>query len=338
MTQPVTGVQRFGIEITKQLKKTTNLICLSPPNIIHHDLAEELEAKIIGRFSSHLWEQIELPFYLKRIGSPLLFNYNGLGPIFYRNKLITIHDVSFLRHPEWFSKSYSLFYRTFTGISASNSKKIITVSEFSANEIVQFLNIPKDKIEVIYNAVNHSAGTKLDNLIDGKYILTVSSLDPRKNLEKLIEAFKLLNREDIKLVIVGASNKIFNQSIKSIDDERIIFFGHANDEELSSLYMNAEVFVFPSLYEGFGIPPLEAMKHGCPVICSNKASLPEVCGKAAIMVDPNNPNEISNGIKFLLDHPEEKIKLIEKGYKNITRFSWERSAKSLISVINDLII
>ncbi len=336
LTQKITGVQRFGMEISKQLQNFCDCVFISPPNILYDDLSKELNVQIIGRSSSHIWEQFELPIYLKQMGSPLLFNYNGLGPIFYPNKIITIHDLSFMENPQWFSWQYSMFYKFFTSVSANYSKKIVTVSKFSKDEIIRKLNLSSSKIDIIYNAVSMNETDDTNNLIGSPYILTVSSLDPRKNLNRLIEAFNKLGLSDYKLVVVGSSNKIFNKSNKSIANENIIFWGHADNKELISLYKHADLFVFPSLYEGFGIPPLEAMSVGCPVISSNATSLKEVCGDAAVFIDPYDINSISTAIQKLINDKEIRSRLIEAGYKNVARFSWRKSAEKLALTFKEL--
>lgn len=338
LTQKITGVQRYGIEITKRLKHLIPCTVLTPPNIIHQSLAKDLNAKIVGRFSSHLWEQVELPLFLKSEGSPLLFNFNGLGPILYSNKIITIHDISFIVNPKWFSWSYSTFYKLFTSLSAQYCRKLITVSEFSKNEIIKHLKLSSKNIEIIYNAVDWSKTKRsAESLIDGDYILTVSSLDPRKNLHTLISAFRLLNKENIKLVIVGSANRIFNTSDGDRNEKDVVYFGHAKDDELYNLYKHAKAFVFPSYYEGFGIPPLEAMSLGIPVIASNSSSLPEICGNAAKYFEPNSAEELAKLLNLVLEDASIREELINNGYENIKRFSWEKSANRLAVVIRSYI-
>ncbi len=336
LTQNISGVQKFGIEIAKRIQGKVNCVFLSPNKIIHKKLAEELNVVVIGKYSSHVWEQIELPLYLRKIGSPLLFNYNGMGPVFYKNKIITIHDLSFIVNPGWFSFRYAIFYKFFTSISAKRSKKIVTVSEFSKREIIDNLKIVPSKIEKISNAVYFEKTELRKNLIDSPYILTVSSLEPRKNLKRLLSAYKDLKLDGVKLVIVGAPNKIFREEETTEYFDDVIYWGYAEENELISLYQNALLFVFPSLYEGFGIPPLEAMYCGCPVTSSNADSLKEVCDEAAFYFDPLDTNSIKKAMIYLINNDEERSKLIEKGYKNAERFSWDKSVEKLLTIISKL--
>ncbi len=339
LTQKITGTQRFAIEISKRLKKLLPSVkFVAPHNILHKDLAEELETNVIGNTTSHLWEQITLPRYLKAAGNPILINLVNTAPLFYKKQIVTIHDLAFLRNPKWFSKTFYLYYRFLIPKIVKNSQKILTVSYFSKNEIMELLHIPQTKIEVIYNAVDVKFHFN-PNAKKKKYILTVSSIDPRKNLKNLILAYKKLSPKDYKLIIAGSKNKIFNntdfrEAINGVPG--IEFTGHVNDKKLVKLYQEATLFVFPSLYEGFGLPPLEAMACGTPVIVSKTASLPEVCGDAAYYVDPHDPDNIAKGIKDVLYNKELQNQLIAKGFARVKMFEWKNSVEKLLKIINEL--
>ena len=340
LTQPITGVQRFAIEICKELQKINeNIIFVSPPDILHEDIAQLLKVKIIGYNKGHLWEKIDLPIYLRLHGNPLLISLCNTSPLFYSNQIVTIHDMTVFENSLWFSRKFALLYKLVFPIMVFNSQKVLTVSEFSKREIQKYLNVKTDKIEVISNSVDHCrvfTGESQNKY--GKYVLCVGSVEPRKNLKNLIKAFELASLpNDYNLVIVGGKNKLFNSL--SLDDnpkllDKVIFTGYVSDEELSYLYKYAKIFVYPSLYEGFGIPPLEAMYYGCPTIVSNTSSLPEVCGDASVYVDPYNIADIANAItKQLLvtDIPQTAF------IKHVSKYSWNRSALRLNSVIQTLV-
>ncbi|MDI6889852.1 MAG: glycosyltransferase family 1 protein [Thermodesulfovibrionales bacterium] len=346
LTQKVSGVQRYAIEISKQLKKLyPETRFAAPKNIIHRELAERLEAVEYGTLTGHLWEQIELPKYLKENNNPLLINLANTAPLSYNNQIVTICDLSFLRNPKWFSKKFYFYYKFLIPRIAKNSLKIITISEFSKNEIIELLDARESKIKVIHCGGAEEFANLIDNdsVIDyrtKKYILSVSTLGPRKNLESLILAFRKLKVPDIQLIIVGSKNNNFaNNNLKNLinADKNIIFTGYISDIELVSLYRNAMLFVYPSLYEGFGLPPLEAMGCGVPVVVSNVASLPEICGNAAYYVDPYNVESIAEGIyKVLTDEPLRQS-LIKKGLERVKLFSWEKSAKEHIKVFEEVL-
>ena len=333
LTQNITGVQRFAIEISKQLKRLykNDIEFVSPKNIIHIDLANELYVKIIGNTTGHLWEQIDLPKYLKSIDNPLLINLANTAPLFYKNKIVTIHDLAFLHHPEWFSRKFTFVYNLMIPKIAKDSRHILTVSNYVKEDISKSYHISLNNISTIYNSYadifsNH-------NLEKEDYVLSVGSIDPRKNLKSLIDIFR---DKTVKLVIVGQQNKVF--SALKLDDlpNNIVFTGYVDDDELVQLYNNAKIFVYPSFFEGFGIPPLEAQACGCPVICSEKTSLPEVGKDSVIYCNPYDKNDIAERIDLVLNNDRLQKELIEKGYENIKRFSWEKSAQEIIKVIEGL--
>ncbi|WP_028120909.1 glycosyltransferase family 4 protein [Epilithonimonas tenax] len=344
LTQQITGVQRFAIELSKRLKKQTDIDVqfVSPKGVIHTDLANELNAKVIGHFGGHLWEQFELPRYLKRNNYPMLLSLCSTAPGFYINQIVTHHDITYIRCPESFSKKFIGFYKFIVPLMLKNSKKIITVSNFSKDEVSNYFKIPKDKFVVIYNGVDAKQFNtlKAKDPSAPKYILAVSSRNFHKNFQGLIKAFKDIKDElkDVNLYIVGSSEiKSFNNIALDIEDlkqeKRIQFLGRVDDQELIETYQKASLFVFPSFYEGFGIPPLEAQACGCPVIASDKASMPEVLADSVLYFDPTSTAELSEQIKFFYNNPEQKDRLVEQGFQNIKRFDWDNSFRKLMEAI-----
>ncbi len=339
LTQKSTGVHRFSYEMCKSLhKEGLNFIVLAPKNTLP-DYECDFPIKIIGNFSSHLWEQLELPFYLKKNGLPLLISFMGLGCVLYNNQISTIHDISFMRNPSWFSKKYYYFYKWMTPLMVKKSKKIITVSNFSKKEIVDLLHIFPEKIEIIYNAVadyfykdNYESVIPLNKQ---PYILAVSSLDPRKNFVNLIKAFSLLQDIPHKLYIIGGNSSVFSSMNLPISDN-IVFLNYVSNKELVGYYKNADLFVYPSLYEGFGIPPIEAMSQHCPVLVSDIDVLHEVCGEAAFYCNPYDINDIAEKIRFILHDSKAVYKKTTIGKEHISKYSWSNSAKKLMKLINDL--
>lgn len=342
LTQKTTGVQRFAIEVSKHLKLLLpDLKFVSPKNIIQKELADYFNVETFGSFSSHLWEQVELPIFLKNKNSPLLINFGNTAPLTYKNQLVSIHDLSFIVNPKWFSKSFALFYSFVIPRIAKKSLRVITVSENSKKDIIEKVGIKESKIDVLYCDVpaEFKQNNQKSTNIYGEYILAVSSLDPRKNFGRLIEAFNKLSLPNIKLVIVGSVNNVFSDvNIKKLiqDNQLITFTGYVDQEELPGLYKNAKLFIYPSLYEGFGIPPLEAMICGCPTIVANVASLPEICGEASYYVDPYSIDDISQGMKELTSNESLRQELIVKGYVRVSHFNWESSAKQLVNIIENI--
>jgi glycosyltransferase involved in cell wall biosynthesis len=339
LTQRVTGVQRSAMEISRHLRKLNRETkFLSPRNLIQKEMAAFLRAEARGHILGHAWEQLTLPAYLWRKGNPWLLNLANTGPLFYGKQIVTIHDVSFLSHPGWFSKKAYYYYRFLIPAIARRAVKIITVSEFSKREIIRHLHIPGDKIKVIYNggavfSQGQCPERKGENY--GKYILAVASLDPRKNYRRILLAYKKLEMGDIKLILVGAENRVFKGGVlKDLKEagENVIYRGYVSNGELADLYQEARLLVYPSLYEGFGIPPLEAMACGCPVVASHAASLPEICGDAAHYVDPYSAESIAEGIHKVLTDGSWRENLILRGRERTKRFSWNKSAKEYLRV------
>lgn len=343
LTQKITGVQRFAIEMSKHLKEIhPEIRFVSPPDIMHQELSETLAVEITGKLTSHLWEQIELPVYLRRHGAPLLINFGNTAPLFYRYQIVTIHDLSFLINREWFSKPFIIFYSFLIPKIIIRSRRIITVSENSSRDIQQLIGIKQEKITVIPCSIsdkfrrNHSTGQSVPY---NNYVLAVSSLDPRKNFVNLIKAFNTLTDKDIRLVIVGSANRVFGDTnLKQLIESNpaIVFTGYVSDDELVTLYRNARLFLYPSLYEGFGIPPLEAMACGCPTIVSNTSSLPEVCGDASYYVSPTDISGIAQGIQTVLADQQLRDTLIRKGLSRVALFDWNQSARTLAKVIHTI--
>ena len=337
LTQKVTGVQWFAIEISKILRKLNDrIVFVAPPDILDQELAKELGAVVIGKNKGTIWEQVDLRDYLNSNGKPLLINFCNTGLVFYKRQIITIHDMSYKVNPEWFSKKFYLWYNFLISHIAKQSLKILTVSNASKKDIIKYLNVKPEKVSVIYNSYYLNTNNNFEKITGDKYLLTVSSLDPRKNLNNLVKAFKKID-EKIKLVIVGSNSSNFAVH-DELADENIIIKGYVSDLELVSLMNNAEIFIYLSFYEGFGLPPLEAMYMGCPVIVSDIPAHREVCGDdAALYTDPYSIEDIKNKITFMLNNDQVKKELIAAGKNNIKRFDWFNSAQKVLDNINEMV-
>ncbi|MHC0448121.1 glycosyltransferase family 4 protein [Flavobacterium sp. 3-218] len=337
LTQPITGVQRFAIEISRELKKmNVKILFLTPKNIVHHQLATELNAQVLGRLTGHLWEQLELYSYVSRKNA-LLISLCNTGPLFLRNQIVTIHDIAYKICPEWFSKSFVFFYNFLIPQLLKVSKAVITVSSSSKKELVEKLNVSEEKITVVYNAVapifqeENVSKMSLSKIgVEGNYILTVSSHHPRKNFERLVQAFRKMENKNLKLCIIGNINKDFNSDTKVLDDN-IFYLNDVSDKELVAYYKFAKLFVFPSLYEGFGIPIIEAMSQNTKVCVSDIPVFREICGEDAIYFDPYDIDDIAN--KIIISLSESHFK---SSYKELSKFSWEESAVKILSIIKQV--
>ncbi|PTN02880.1 glycosyl transferase family 4 [Mangrovibacterium marinum] len=338
LTQKITGVQRFAIEISIRLKNSLKdeIQFVAPKNILHEEIAQKLNVSIVGKTRGHQWEQVTLPLYLKKQKSPLLLNLCNTAPINYSNNIVTVHDLAFLAHPKWFSWKFRLFYKFLIPKIIDHAKKVITVSQFSKDEIIKRLSTPENKISIVHNAVS-------DNLIESKkcssksnFILFVGSQDPRKNIQSIIQAMKYLPPE-IHLKLVGGKADSFNEQLNEIPKEirhRIHLTGYLPDKELNRLYKDANAFVYPSHYEGFGLPPLEAQALSCPVVVSDIPVFREILKDSATYCNQNDPSDIANKINLICNQTgEERNSMIEKGRRNVERFSWGESAAIIEKII-----
>lgn len=338
LTQRITGVQRYAVEICLELKRLMgeSMEFVSPCNIELREYAKKLSVKIIGSHKGHVWEQIDLPRYLYKRGNPLLLCLCNTAPLFYKNKIVTIHDVAFEAFPQTFSKSFLYTYHFLIPRIIKSALHVITVSNFSKEEIVKYYGTPQDKIAVVYNAVGGQFKSNYDKgLREHNYLLAVSSLNYRKNFIAVLKAFDLLEKanQDVNLYIIG---DLQNNSFKSIDIEHyknnphVKFLGRVSDDDLIKYYSNALAFVYPSIYEGFGIPPLEAQNCDCPVLVADVPPLHEVIEDSGIYCNPYDIKDIAFGMKQIIANSSEYRNFARE---NVVRFSWEKSAKKIFDLL-----
>lgn len=342
LTQSMTGVQRYCYEVSIRLKQHygRQIRFLSSKGILLKKEAETLGAEIIGNYTGYYWEQMELPVYLHKLDSPLLLCMANMAPILYRNKISVIHDVAFMTYPQTFSKSFLYAYKILVPWVIRTSRLILTVSEFSKTEILKYYP-NTGMVRVLYPGLKEEFGVKgyKENHIGVDYVLAVSSLNYRKNFVRILQAFEQVCKEnkDVKLFIVGDMN---GSHFATIDIERYMnnpcfhFLGRISDEELNTYYNNALCFLFPSLYEGFGSPLLEAQACGCPVITADAASMPEVAGGSALLCDPTSVEDIKNKILLMINDTGIRNHYKELGVKNILRFSYDKTANGMIKIID----
>ena len=288
-------------------------------------------------------------------------HYNvPLLPVRAQKRLVTIHDVFHLVYFNELNLKQKIYAKLMMNAAVKLSDRIVTVSEFSKSELIKYTKVDKDKIEVVYNGVNKNRFREYEDKsrlqevkrrlnLPERFILYVGNVKPHKNLKRLLEAFEKLIESALKdcyLVVVGKKEGfIIGDEIvfKRIESdiklkEKVIFTGYVGDEEdLSVIYNLASLFIFPSLYEGFGLPPLEALSCGCPTVVSNIASLPEVCCDAAYYVDPYSIESIAEGMYKALTDETLRQSLIQKGLERAKLFSWERSAKEHIKIFEDVL-
>lgn len=336
LTQKATGVHRYAFEICNKLHEMGVDFHVAIPKEINQDYKFSFKTVVCGSLKTHLWEQISLPHYLKKIGKPLLISFTGGGVLNYDNQIMTIHDVSHERYPEWFAKNYYRYYHYLMPRTGKKSHAILTVSEFSKSEIVDTLGLDANKIHVVHSNVPFHTKPSREEVLNHKpdanekYIIAVSSMDPRKNFIRLAEAFSQIEDKSIKLYIIGMRFKAFNTpDLQRLVGENVVLPGYIDDDALQKMYQNALLSIYPSLYEGFGLPPLESMTYGCPAIASDIPALREISGDAALYVDPYDTNDITQKINLLAEDEYLRKQLQLKGLDQIQKYSWEKSAKQV---------
>jgi len=344
--QPKTGVQRYAYEILSALGATKQekyrFVCVVPGNQ-GYKIPEGIEVFEDESFpcSGPVWRQFRLPFAASRLKADILWSPCNISPLLSAQKqLVTVFDASVYAGPEWFNWKFRFYYRIVLSFYRYTAARIITCSEFSKEEISRYLRVPKQNIDVAYGAIapdfKRTSGV---GPVKGRYVLSLGSRDPRKNVPALIDCWRTLPagiKSGRRLVVAGGNQPtFFREKLGSIPED-VVFTGYLDDSVLPLLYSNADCLIYPSLYEGFGLPPLEAMSCGCPVITSNRASLPEVCGDAALYVDPKLSTSISSALTTLLCDASVSEGLIAKGYENVRRFSWGSSAAAVLKALDKL--
>lgn len=277
--------------------------------------------------------------------------FNFIVPPRVRGKVITvIYDMTYLRFPETMNKSNLQRIRGDIARCVERSDKIITISEFSKQEIQTLLQVPEEKIEIVYSAPSITTEVTTFQMLQKRlnvqqpYLLYMGTIEPRKNLVRLIQAFDWLKKETKiphQLVLAGGdgwkTEEIHRAAEMAQFANEIRFTGYLSSREKNTLYQNADLMVFPSLYEGFGMPPLEAMLFGCPAVCANTASLPEIAGEAAELVDPLSVQAIADGIWHVLSDSGYRHALIAKGVQQAARFSWDQSAGKMFRICKEVL-
>ena len=300
-------------------------------------------------------EQVMLPARLVAQNVSLLHEpHYVLPPLVPCRAVVTIHDCIHLMFPQYLPNRLAYGYaRTNLWAAARRAERIFTVSESSKADILRYCDVPAERIIVVYNAIDERFATPPDPeavervreryRLNGPFALYAGNIKPHKNLERLIDAFDLVRRggyERLELLIIGDQISKFPRLRRAVDRHKlhkhVRFLGFVADDTLAALYRLATVFVFPSLYEGFGLPPLEAMASGTPVVTSNRSSLPEVVGDAAVLVDPYSASSIADGIQQVLSDASLRQTLSARGLARARDFSWEASIRRIHEVYMDV--
>jgi glycosyltransferase involved in cell wall biosynthesis len=319
LSRRTTGVERYGREILSYIGSNCRL-----------------EKTALKGLAGHAWEQFILP--LKINSDSVLWSPANTGPLWVRNQALTVHDLSPLEHPEWFNKSFATWYRLFLPILARRVRVVFTPSDYVKHKVEKQFAIRN--VVVTPNGVDvsrfHPEAKQDTFTLPKRYILFVGSLQPRKNLQMLWQAWHTIKDEfeDLWLVVAGDVGHVF-KTIEFVADERIRFLGYVSDADLPGLYAHATLFVLPSLDEGFGLPALEAMACGRPVIVSNAGALPEVVGDAGLIFEVSKVDDLIDAIREVLCDNKMCLLLREKGLALAKTCSWQQSAERIWNTLHE---
>jgi glycosyltransferase involved in cell wall biosynthesis len=323
---------RCGAELSR-----VSFEVLAPPNTSQMPTLNRIPIRRVGHLWGHAWEQLELPWHAR---NGWLLNLANTGPIITRRQVVTIHDASAFAVPEAYSWIFRRWYQLLLPLLARVARRVVTDSDFSMRELIRYAGVPREKLRTVPLSGEHIRASEADSRVlrrlglrPHSYVLTVGSQSPHKNLGVVVQAIEQMGTRDFDVVIAGGTNpRVFRPSQTS-PGLGFKLLGYASDGELRALYENAGCFIYPSLYEGFGLPPLEAMTCGCPVIVSRAASLPEVCGSAALYTDATDASSVGSSILEVMQHPEVQQRLRSLGTLRAAHFTWARSAASLMLVL-----
>lgn len=345
------GIGTYIRNLVKQLARLdqdTEYVLLARPNdaVSLHTLGENFRAVVETSGHYSLTEQLKIPLALRRERVELFHAPHYVLPwLVPCPSVVTIHDCIHLMFPQYLPNRLALRYaRTSITSAARRANRILTVSESSKRDILRFVDVDASRIHVIHNAFDerfatdppesHVVRVRERYQLQNDFVLYAGNVKPHKNLERLIEAFHLVRArglDHLKLVLIGDEISRYAALRRAVHRHQlhayVRFLGFVPEETLTVMYRLAAAFVFPSLYEGFGLPPLEAMASGTPVVTSNVSSLPEVAGDAAVLVDPYEPEAIADGMERVLTDQDLRRKLRERGLKRSREFSWESSAR-----------
>ena len=342
LTRPVTGVERYAFEMVQALAEIRSDLLLVAPQTPPLQRAEiaGLRVRAVGSLSGHAWEQISLPRFLRTVDDPVLVGLANTGPMHHADQVIVVHDLMHRRHPQSHARSFRWWYGVMTPRLMRSARTVVTVSEFSRGEIRDVYG--RDDVAIVPNAVGAwltGPQQQPSSIGEMPFFLAVGSHSRHKGLDTAVEAFHRYRGSGGRtaLAVVGAANRSFADDERIATADAVIELGRVSDEELAWLYHHARAFVFPSHYEGFGIPPIEAQAAGTPVIASDIPVLREVLEEGSAMrFAAGDAASLAAAMTAIDEDPVLVARLKENGRRNAERHSWAASASELSALIDQL--
>lgn len=361
LSRPTTGVERYASELIKALdslidngeidSKQFSFKLMAPRNVKHALNLKHIPLQRVGYLSGHLWEQLELPMYSR---GDLLFSPCNTSPVVSlmssQKTVVVVHDLSPLYFPDAYSLRFRTFYRFIFPIIFIRGDAIVTVSTSERELLLNYYCWSADKLHAVQNGgLPTSYIDEISNVepssssVSRPFVLYVGSLSRRKNFQGVLQAIANLEKDTcVDLVVVGTQGKVFDNrefSVPNSITNKVDFKGQVNDlGELIKLYKSASCLVFPSFHESSGLPPVEAMACGCPVVVSSIPALAERCGDAALYCDPHNPNDIASKIQELISDRGLRESLRQKGFVRAKQFTWQKCARETFAVVEKVLL
>ena len=350
LTQPVSGMQRYAEELIAALDAGlaedpcrlggARLVGLVPDGTVRSRDWRTIEIRRTGRLGGHAWEQVDLA---RGARDGLLVSLAGSGPLAHPRHVLAIHDANLYVNPHFYSRPYRVWHGMLRPRLARRARGLITISAFSRGELARWCGLSEDRFEIVPDSAEHILGVAPDpgvlarhGLAPGRYALCVGNQSPNKNIALAIEAFAALAPEGVRLAVAGGTAKALARA-RTVEAPWLSMLGRVSDGELRALYENAAVFVFPSIYEGFGVPPLEAMALGCPVVSSDSSAMPEVLGDAALFFKSGDARACAARIAEVLGlDAAGRARIADAGRAQAGRYRWHRSAERLGTMLRAL--
>jgi glycosyltransferase involved in cell wall biosynthesis len=348
LSQPTTGVQRYAIEVVVAMDRLISAettvwrpqveIVVPPDAKLASLRLGAIEVRRYGKRKGVLWEQLDLAHYARR---DLLLSLANSAPLLHRRQIVALHDAATRAVPQSYSWRFRAWYRLMHGRASRHARHLVTVSAFSAQQLERYYGVARTRMTIAPNASSHMANVTPqpqilvnNRLVRDAYVFAFGSHNPSKNAALVEEALKLMSEPRPLLVMAGRSNAMVFKPPAAGPAHHVLRVGEVTDEELKALYENALCFIFPSLYEGFGIPAIEAMACQCPVIAARAAALPEVCGSAALYCDPWDPAGLADNIRSLQGDPALRDEMRRRGNARVREFSWAVSASRILELVS----
>lgn len=332
LTQPVTGVQRYALEVTREILHIAatehHEVGLVAPRNFDRDVAEPAGVSALGPLHGHLWEQLTLPLRRRE----RLVNLCNMAPLLARDNVVCVHDANVFSSPESYSPTFGRVYRALLPILARRAKEVATVTRHAATELSRHLDRPVGQFHILPNGHEHvyrwmPERSVLATEIESwrPFVLLVGSLARHKNIELILALAAALAADGLDIVVVGTRHGPFSSTSETCASN-VRYLGRVHDDDLACLMDRALCLAFPSLQEGFGIPIIEAMARGCPVVASSASCLPEICGNAALLASPRSSAEWLRQFRRLQLSKGLREDLTGRGLDNVRQFSWKRTA------------